>query len=65
VDVDVDVLLVVRLGYLAVEEYESAIDAFARVAWFAPGSRAAVEAWVNRWVAHGQLGEWGWPRPDP
>jgi tetratricopeptide (TPR) repeat protein len=57
-DVDADALLEVGLGYLAIEEYESAVDAFARVAWFGPGSRAAVEAWVNRGVAHGQLGEY-------
>jgi tetratricopeptide (TPR) repeat protein len=57
-EVDPDALLEVGLGYLAIEEYESAIDAFARVAWFAPESPAAVEAWVNRGVAHAQLGEY-------
>jgi tetratricopeptide (TPR) repeat protein len=57
-EVDADALLEVGLGYLAIEEYESAIDAFARVAWFAPESPAAVEAWVNRGVAHAQLGEY-------
>jgi tetratricopeptide (TPR) repeat protein len=57
-DVDADALLDVGLGYLAIEEYESAVDAFARVVWFAPESRAAIEAWVNRGVAHGQIGEY-------
>jgi tetratricopeptide (TPR) repeat protein len=28
------------------------------VVWFAPESRAAIEAWVNRGVAHGQIGEY-------
>jgi tetratricopeptide (TPR) repeat protein len=57
-DVDAEALLEVGLGYLAIEEYESAVDAFARVAWFGPESDAAVEAWVNRGVAYGQLGEY-------
>ena len=57
-DVDADALLDVGLGYLAVEQYESAVDAFARVAWFAPATTAATEAWVNRGVAHGRLGEY-------
>jgi len=57
-EVDADALLEVGLGYLAIEEYEAAVDAFARVAWFAPGSPAATEAWANRAVAHGQLGEY-------
>ena len=57
-DVDADALLDVGLGYLAVEQYESAVDAFARVAWFAPGTPEATEAWANRGVAHAQLGEY-------
>ena len=57
-EVDAEALLEVGLAYLAIEEYESAVDAFAKVAWFAPERPAAIEAWVNRGVAHAQLGEY-------
>jgi tetratricopeptide (TPR) repeat protein len=57
-EVDADALLEVGIAYLAIEQYESAVDAFARVAWFAPESDAAVEAWVNRGVALAQLEEY-------
>lgn len=58
-DVDVSTLIDVGLEYLAIEQYEQALDAFARAAAHAPaGSTAAQEAWVNRGVAHGELEEW-------
>ena len=58
-DVDVAALVDVGLSYVAIGEYEQAIDAFGRAAWFAPeDSRGAMEAWTNRGVAHAQLEEY-------
>jgi Flp pilus assembly protein TadD len=58
-DVDAEALLEVGLSYLAIEQYEQAVDTLARVCWFTPeDSRLAMEAWVNRGVAYAQLGEY-------
>jgi tetratricopeptide (TPR) repeat protein len=58
-DVDVSALVDVGLSYVAIGEYEQAVDAFGRAVWFAPeDSREAMEAWTNRGVAHAQLGEY-------
>ncbi|WP_254537920.1 tetratricopeptide repeat protein [Halomarina litorea] len=58
-DVDLDALLAVGVEYFAIEQYEQALDAFARVVRFAPeDSDVAQEAWVNAGVAHGQLEEY-------
>ena len=58
-DVDVAALIDVGLEYVAVEQYEQAVDSFSRAAFYAPDeSAAAQEAWVNKGIAHGELGEW-------
>jgi tetratricopeptide (TPR) repeat protein len=58
-DVEVSALIDVGVEYVAIEQYEQAIDSFARAAHYAPeDSAAAQEAWVNRGIAHGELGEW-------
>ncbi|MFC6824160.1 tetratricopeptide repeat protein [Halopelagius fulvigenes] len=58
-DVDVAALVDVGLDYLAVEQYEQAIDAFGRAAFYAEeGSREARTAWVNKGVALALLGEY-------
>ncbi|MDS0299793.1 tetratricopeptide repeat protein [Halogeometricum sp. S1BR25-6] len=57
--VDVSTLIDVGLEYLAIEQYEQAIDSFTRAAFYAPEeSAAAAEAWVNKGIAHGELDEW-------
>ncbi len=57
-DVDPEALLEVGVEYLAIEQYEQALDTFGRVVRFAPeDSTIAQEAWVNAGVAHGQLEE--------
>ncbi|SFR51864.1 tetratricopeptide repeat protein [Halogeometricum limi] len=57
--VDVPALIDVGLEYVAIEQYEQAVDSFARAAFYAPEDSAiAQEAWVNKGIAHGELGEW-------
>jgi tetratricopeptide (TPR) repeat protein len=57
--VDLEALLDVGLGYISIEQYEQAIDTFARVIWFADeDAPIAQEAWVNKGVAHAQLEEY-------
>jgi tetratricopeptide (TPR) repeat protein len=57
--VDVAGLVDVGVAYVAIEEYEQAIDAFGRAAFYAvEGSREAQEAWVNKGVALAELGEY-------
>ncbi|MDS0242851.1 MULTISPECIES: tetratricopeptide repeat protein [Haloferax] len=57
--VDPAALVEVGLAYVAVEEYEQAVDSFGRAITYADeDSPTACEAWVNRGVAHAQLGEY-------
>ncbi|KAB1198274.1 MULTISPECIES: tetratricopeptide repeat protein [Haloferax] len=58
-DVDVPALIEIGLAYVAIEEYEQAIDSFGRaIAYADEDSHEAQEAWVNKGVAHSQLGEY-------
>ncbi|KAB1193304.1 tetratricopeptide repeat protein [Haloferax sp. MBLA0076] len=57
----VDVLALIEIGltYVAIEEFEQAIDSFARaIAYADEDSHDAQEAWVNKGVAHAQLAEY-------
>jgi len=57
--VDPAALVEVGLAYVAIEEYEQAIDSFGRaVAYADADARVACEALVNKGVAHAQLGEY-------
>ncbi|RDZ63770.1 hypothetical protein C5B90_11615 [Haloferax sp. Atlit-12N] len=57
--VDAAALVEVGLAYVAIEEYEQAVDSFSRaVAYADEDSPTACEAWVNKGVAHAQLGEY-------
>ncbi|WP_411964387.1 tetratricopeptide repeat protein [Haloferax sp. YSMS24] len=58
-DVDVPALVEIGLAYVAIEEYEQAVDSFGRaIAYADEDSVEAQEAWVNKGVAHSQLGEY-------
>ncbi|SEL84394.1 tetratricopeptide repeat protein [Haloferax larsenii] len=58
-DVDVAALVGIGLTYVAIEEYEQAIDSFARaIAYTDEDTLEAQEAWVNKGVAHAQLAEY-------
>jgi tetratricopeptide (TPR) repeat protein len=58
-DVDVPALVEVGLAYVGIEEYEQAVDSFARaIAYADDDSPDAQEAWVNKGVAHAQVGEY-------
>ncbi|KAB1187590.1 MULTISPECIES: tetratricopeptide repeat protein [Haloferax] len=57
--VDIPALIEVGLAYVAIEEYEQAVDSFARaIAYADEDSPEAQEAWVNKGVAHAQLAEY-------
>ncbi|WP_416840498.1 tetratricopeptide repeat protein [Haloferax sp. DFSO52] len=57
--VDVQKLVEIGLAYVAIEEYGQAIDSFGRaIAYADEDSHEAQEAWVNKGVAHAQLGEY-------
>ncbi|WP_435197228.1 tetratricopeptide repeat protein [Natronomonas sp. EA1] len=57
-DVDASALIDVGLEYVAIEQYEQAIDAFTRAARYTDDETLAAEAWVNRGVAFAQLEEY-------
>ena len=58
-DVDVPALVGIGLAYVGIEAYEQAIDSFGRaIAYADEDSLEAQEAWVNKGVAHSQLGEY-------
>ncbi|WP_338726673.1 tetratricopeptide repeat protein [Haladaptatus sp. DJG-WS-42] len=56
-NVDAPQLLEVGLGYMQINRYEQATDAFGRAAQFADDDLTAQEAWVNKGVAHAELEE--------
>jgi tetratricopeptide (TPR) repeat protein len=57
-DVDAAALLEVGLAYVAIEQYEQAVDSFRRATVYADDDALAAEAWTNRAVAHAQLEEY-------
>jgi len=57
-DVDDHELLEVALGYMQINRYEQATDAFERLARFTDDPAIAQEAWVNKGVAHAELEEY-------
>ncbi|GAB3032852.1 tetratricopeptide repeat protein [Natronobiforma cellulositropha] len=57
-DIDAADLLEVGLGYVQINRFEQATEAFERVARFADDDRLAQEAWVNKGVAHAELEEY-------
>jgi len=57
-DIDVEELLEAGLGYMGINRFEQAIDAFERAARFADDDAIEQEAWVNKGAAHAELEEW-------
>ncbi|MFC6731314.1 MULTISPECIES: tetratricopeptide repeat protein [unclassified Haladaptatus] len=56
-DVDAPQLLEVGLGYMQINRFEQATEAFGRAAQFAEDDLVAQESWVNKGAAHAELEE--------
>jgi len=56
--VDAEELLEVGLGYIEINRFEQATEAFERAARFAEDDGIEQEAWVNKGVAHAELEEY-------
>ncbi len=56
-EIDAETLIEVGIGYMQINRFEQAADAFERAARFAEDPSIEQEAWTNKGVAHGQLEE--------
>jgi len=57
-DVDVESLVDVGLSYISINRFEQATETLERAARFATDPLTEQEAWVNKGVAHAELGEY-------